>query len=162
MIEIKFAGADFVAVREEIQKFAVAHLGFKAENVIVNRTQPQAAPPPQPAVNFTHETLETKEPAQKRGPGRPPKNSQPKEESDGQLTMNLDSGAEPTPPPAKMNKTEAAVVTRDDAAQALMKVNDKHGFDRCIAVLKQFDATKISELSPKIYPEFVQTCLAMI
>lgn len=49
-------------------------------------------------------------------------------------------------------------VTADDAKQALMDVNAKHGMARAIAVLKEFGASRVSELPEGEWQQFVARC----
>lgn len=52
----------------------------------------------------------------------------------------------------------ASEYTADDARKALMKVAAAKGKDAAAAVLKQFSASKVTELAQQHWPEFIAAC----
>lgn len=56
----------------------------------------------------------------------------------------------------------AKAYTADDVRAALAKVNEKHGMDKCRAVLAEFAHERISEVAVAEYAAFVARCEALV
>lgn len=64
------------------------------------------------------------------------------------------------PTPAKEKDENAVTPSKDDVRAALGKLNESKGLEVAMAVLKQFDAQRISDLAENQYAEFIKACEA--
>ena len=65
-------------------------------------------------------------------------------------------------PPVATTTVDVKPATMDEVRHALAEVNSKHGLETAKEALAQFDAARVSELSPDNYGAFVAHCNSLI
>ena len=119
--------------------------------------EPASAIPPSP----------TQAPAAPRGRGRPPKAAAPVAEAPAapQTAVPVSSPAEgdkPQPSGQKAESPATAAPTADTIRAALMKVfqaSGGQGAAAATAILKKFNATRVSDIKPEQYADFLKACV---
>ncbi len=164
MIEIKFTGQNFKELRLEIQEFAIAHLGFKIENVTVKQPEKYGEDPVKTAGLDAMKELNqgNKYIGKKRGPKpkTPVETTEPNAQPPIETAPIKEEIVIPAEPPQTLPSVTA--YTREDCANRIRGVNDKYGMDKARECLIKFGANKLSELNIEKYSEFVKHCDAVI